>query len=101
MVIVATSKISCIMCSDSDGEWSKLNLGVVDLERITEYVIYIYFIHSTYTQIYYLILRDAYCLLPYLYQCFFWQFFSADRIKVSIQGFFWKDWSMDLERQQP
>lgn len=42
MVIVATSKISCIMCSDSDGEWSKLNLGVVDLERITEYVIYIY-----------------------------------------------------------
>lgn len=48
MVIVATSKISCIMCSGSDGEWSKLNLGVVDLERITEYVISIYFIHNTY-----------------------------------------------------
>lgn len=46
MVIVATSKISCIMCSDSDGEWSKLNLGVVDLERITEYVIYIYIFHT-------------------------------------------------------
>lgn len=68
MVIVATSKISCIMCSGSDGEWSKLNLGVVDLERITEYVISIYFIHNTYTQIYYLIPRNAYCLLPYLYQ---------------------------------
>ena len=66
------------------------------------WICYIYIFHTQH--IYTDILSDStWCLLStaLLIPVFFWQFFSADRIKVSIHGFFWKDWSMDLERQQP